>query len=99
MLFGAGLFGGLLGEIGGAVNSPNLERTATVIRYVTPFEWLYQSSLGRFIQGEGGFTETALRLGPFGGSIRGGAAVWLWSAVYVLAVGGAAATAFARRDL
>lgn len=99
MLFGAGLFGGLLGEIGGVVNSPKLEQTATVIRYVTPFEWLYQGSLGRLIQGEGGFAQAALRLGPFGGSVQGGSAVWLWSAVYVLVVGGATVLAFARRDL
>jgi ABC-type transport system involved in multi-copper enzyme maturation permease subunit len=99
MLFGAGLFGGLLGEIGDAVNSPNLEHTATVIRYATPFEWLYQSSLGRLIEGEGGFTEAALRLGPFGGSLRSGAAVWLWSAVYALAVASVTVLAFARRDL
>ena len=99
MLFGAGLFGGLMGEIGSAVNSHKLEQTATVIRYVTPFEWLYQSSLGRLIQGEGGLTETVIRLGPFGGSVHGGAAVWLWSAVYVLVVGGVTVLAFARRDL
>jgi Cu-processing system permease protein len=99
MLFGAGLFGGLLGEIGGAINSPNLEHTATVIRYVTPFEWLYQSSLGRLIQGEGGFGEAALRLGPFGGSLHGGAGVWLWSVAYVLVVSGATVLAFAHRDL
>ncbi len=99
MLFGAGLFGGLLGEIGGAVNSHKLEQTATVIRYVTPFEWLYQSALGRLIQGERGVTEIVIRLGPFGGSVQGGSAVWLWSAVYVLAVGSATVLAFARRDL
>jgi len=99
MLFGAGLFGGLLGEIGDALNSPKLEHTATVIRYVTPFEWLYQSSLGRLIEGEGGFTAAALRLGPFGGSLQGGSAVWLWSTVYVLIMAGVTTLAFSRRDL
>lgn len=99
MLFGAGLFGGLLGEIGDALNSPKLEHTATVIRYLAPFEWLYQSSLGRLIQGEGGFTRAALRLGPFGGSINGGTAVWLWSAVYALLMAAATVLAFSRRDL
>jgi len=99
MLFGAGLFGGLLGEIGDVVNSHKLEQTATVIRYVTPFEWLYQSSLGRLIEGESGVTQMALRLGPFGGSIGGGATAWLWSTVYVLLVSGVTVLAFARRDL
>jgi Cu-processing system permease protein len=99
MLFGAGLFGGLLGQIGENVNSHELEQTATIIRYVTPFEWLYQSSLGRLIQGENGVTEMVVRLGPFGGSVRGGSVVWLWSAAYVLVVGGATVLAFARRDL
>jgi ABC-type transport system involved in multi-copper enzyme maturation permease subunit len=99
MLVGAGLFGGLLGEIGDVVNSHKLEQTATVIRYVTPFEWLYQSSLGRLIEGESGITQVALRLGPFGGSIGGGTTAWLWSAVYVLLAAGVTALAFARRDL
>jgi ABC-type transport system involved in multi-copper enzyme maturation permease subunit len=99
MLFGAGLFGGLLGQIGGVVNSHKLEQTATIVRYVTPFEWLYQSSLGRLIEGENGVTEMVIRLGPFGGSVQGGTVVWLWSAVYVLAMGGATVLAFARRDL
>jgi ABC-type transport system involved in multi-copper enzyme maturation permease subunit len=99
MLFGAGLFGGLLGQIGENGNFPKLEQTATVIRYFTPFEWLYQSSLGRLIEGESGITQMAVRLGPFGGSVHGGTVAWLWSAVYVLAVGGVTAFAFARRDL
>lgn len=99
MLFGAGLFGGLLGEIGDVVNSHKLQQTATVIRYITPFEWLYQSSLGRLIQGESGITRAALQLGPFGGSVSGDSAVWLWSTVYALVVAGVAVLAFARRDL
>jgi len=99
MLFGAGLFGGLLGEIGDAVSSHKLEQTATVIRYFTPFEWLYQSSLGRLVQGESGFTESALRLGPFGGSISGGTTAWLWSVAYVLVVAGVTVLAFSHRDL
>ena len=99
MLFGAGLFGGLLGQIGESGNFPRLRQTATVIRYVTPFEWLYQSSLGRLIAGESGITQTALKLGPFGGSVGGGTAVWLWSSVYVLVVAGATVLTFSRRDL
>jgi ABC-type transport system involved in multi-copper enzyme maturation permease subunit len=99
MLFGAGLFGGLLGQIDANGSFPKLGQTATVIRYVTPFEWLYQSSLGRLIQGENGITQIALGLGPFGGSVQGGTTVWLWSAVYVLVVAGATVFAFARRDL
>ena len=100
MLFGAGMYGGLLGEIGEVRNSHGLRQTAAVIRYVTPFEWLYQSSLGRLIQGEGGVTQTIMRwLGPFGGSVNGGTAVWLWSAAYALVLAAATVFAFSRRDL
>jgi Cu-processing system permease protein len=99
MLFGAGLFGGLLGQIGESGGFPRLRQTATVIRYFTPFEWLYQGSLGRLIEGESGITQVALRLGPFGGSVGSGAGAWLWSAVYVLTVAGVTVLAFARRDL
>jgi ABC-type transport system involved in multi-copper enzyme maturation permease subunit len=99
MLFEAGLFGGILGEVGQAIGSTRLERIADVIRYFTPFEWLYQDALGRLIQGESTITSTVLRLGPFGGSVHGGPTVWLWSAVFAAVVAGATVVAFSRRDL
>jgi ABC-type transport system involved in multi-copper enzyme maturation permease subunit len=99
MFFGAGLFGGLMGEIGSAINSHHLEQIAGVIRYLAPFEWFYQSSLGHLIEGETAITQTIVNLGPFGGSVQTGAAVWLWSLAYALVVGGTAVASFAYRDL
>jgi ABC-type transport system involved in multi-copper enzyme maturation permease subunit len=99
MLFGAGLFGGLLGEVGQAIGSHKLETIADVVRVVTPFEWLCQDSLGRLVKGESSITDAVLRLGPFGGSVDPGTAVWLWAGAYVLIVAGAAAFAFSQRDL
>jgi Cu-processing system permease protein len=99
MLFGAGLFGGLLGEVGEVIGSPKLGQISSAIRYILPFEWLYQNALGRLIEGEQGLTRTVLRLGPFGGSIHPGAAAWLWSAAYFALAFGLTAVAFSRRDL
>ncbi|MGZ4399500.1 MAG: hypothetical protein ACXVYM_01360 [Gaiellaceae bacterium] len=99
MLFGAGLFGGLLGEIGRGIHSHRLEQVSSVIGYVMPFEWLYQDALGRLISGEQGLTRTVLTLGPFGGSVHGGSAVWIWALVYFTLIGTATAVALKRRDL
>jgi Cu-processing system permease protein len=99
MLFGAGLFGGLLGEIGRGIGSHRLEQISKVIGYVMPFEWLYQDALGHLIAGERGLTKTVLNLGPFGGSVQAGAAVWIWSLVYLVVTGAVAAVALERRDL
>jgi hypothetical protein len=76
-----------------------METIAQTMRFVTPFEWLYQDSLGRLIVGEDSITDAVLRLGPFGGSIDPGTAVWFWASAYVLIVAGATAFAFSRRDL
>jgi Cu-processing system permease protein len=99
MLFGAGLFGGLLGEIGRGIGSHRLQQVSEVIGYLMPFEWLYQDALGHLIGGERGLTKTVLNLGPFGGSVQAGAAVWVWSLAYFVLTSALAGFALARRDL
>jgi Cu-processing system permease protein len=99
MLFGAGLVAGLLGQIGEALNSDRLERIATVSSWVLPFEGLYQDGLNELTADTSGFTEFALSLGPFGGAQEGGAALRLWAVAYLVFVGLAAVSGFARRDL
>ncbi len=99
MLFGAGLVGGLLGQIGEALNSPTLERVAERTSLALPFEALYQDALRRLTTDSRGFTRFAVELGPFGGGQA--YAAWLpwWAALYGAAVLAAAAFFFARRDL
>ena len=99
MLFGAGLAAGLLGQIGDALSVETLENVAKVTSWLLPFEALYQAGLDSLTQDARGITGVIVRLGPFGGAQEGGPLLWAWTLVYLLLVGAAARTAFARRDL
>ena len=99
MLFGAGLTAGLLGQIAEAIGSDSLDDISRVATWVLPFEALYQLGLAELTADTVGFTRLAIDLGPFGGAQAGGAGLWLWSLAYLVAVGGVAVAAFARRDL
>ncbi len=99
MLFGAGLVGGLLGQIGEAINSPTLEQVAERTSWALPFEALYQDGLQRLTADSRGFTRFAVELGPFGGGQAYGAWLPWWAVLYCASVLGLAALTFARRDL
>jgi ABC-type transport system involved in multi-copper enzyme maturation permease subunit len=99
MLFGGGLVGGLLGQIGDALPSARLERAGTITSWALPFEALYQNALYAITADAQGFERVIVQLGPFGGAQAGGPELWLWTLVYLVIVGIAAAAAFARRDL
>jgi Cu-processing system permease protein len=99
MLFGAGLAAGLLGQIGDALSAETLEDVAQVSAWLLPFEALYQAGLDALTEDVRGVTGVVVRLGPFGGAQEGGSLLWLWTFAYLLLVGVAARTAFARRDL
>jgi ABC-2 type transport system permease protein len=99
MVFGAGLVAGLLGQIGEALSSETLKNVAQVASWILPFEALYQDGLDAITADTTGFTEAALRLGPFGGAQAAGAFLWPWTFVYLGLVGAAALSAFARKDL
>jgi ABC-type transport system involved in multi-copper enzyme maturation permease subunit len=99
MLFGSGLVAGLLGSIGHALDSSAVKTSATVAAWVLPFEALYQDALRQITSSTSGVTGFLLQLGPFGGAYIHGWGIRLWAAAYLVLVGVAAATAFARRDL
>jgi Cu-processing system permease protein len=99
MIFGAGLTAGLLGQIGEALGSRTLDRTADVVSWALPFEALYQAALSAITADTFGFTRLAINLGPFGGAEAASPALWPWTLVYLTLVGAGAAAAFARRDL
>jgi Cu-processing system permease protein len=99
MVFGAGLVAGLLGQIGEALGSETLMDVAQTASWVLPFEALYQDGLDAITADSSGFTEAALRLGPFGGAQAAGALLWPWVLGYLALVGAAALGAFARKDL
>jgi ABC-type transport system involved in multi-copper enzyme maturation permease subunit len=99
MLFGAGLVGGLLGQIGEGLDSQTLRDVSDRVSWALPFEALYQDGLHRLTAESAGFTRFALSLGPFGGAQVAGDNLPLWAATYLALVGVAAVAGFARRDL
>ena len=99
MIFGAGLVAGLLGTIGHALSSHQLERAAKIAAWVLPFEALYQDGLRQLTSKTSGLTGFLLELGPFGGAYTGGNSVRLWAAAYLVLVIAVAAIGFTRRDL
>ena len=99
MLFGGGLVGGLLRQIGEALPSKRLERAGTITSWGLPFDALYQNSLYGITATADGVDRVIIKLGPFGGAQAGGGALWLWSLAYLVIVGAIASRAFSRRDL
>jgi Cu-processing system permease protein len=99
MLYGAGLTGGLLGQIGEGIRSETLMRVSERTSWALPFEALYQDGLHRITADTVGLTRFAVQLGPFGGAQEGGSGLLLWAAAYLGLIGLAAVAAFARRDL
>jgi ABC-2 type transport system permease protein len=99
MLYGAGLLGGLLGQLGKVLSSPSLETTGKVTSWVLPYEALYQSGLNYLTASASGLTRVVVRLGPLGGATAGGPLLGLWTVVYIAGVGLGCIALFGRRDL
>ena len=99
MIFGAGLTGGLLGQIAEVIGSGTLDDVAKGTSWALPFEALYQAALSDITADTVGFTRLALDLGPFGGAQAVGAWLWPYTLVYLTAVGALALRAFRHRDL
>ena len=99
MIFGAGLVGGLLGQIGDALGSARLQSIADIVSTALPFEALYQAGLYLIATDETGFTRAAIELGPFGGSQEGSPGLVVFSVAYTAGALALAVAAFARRDL
>jgi len=99
MLFGAGLVGGLLGQIGDSIHSDTLSSIGTVTSWALPFEALYQAGLAELTADTVGITKLALSLGPFGGAQDASSLLWLFAIGYVLVVGAVADLIFRRSDL
>jgi Cu-processing system permease protein len=99
MIFGAGLVGGLLGQIGEALGSPRLGSIADFVSTALPFEALYQAGLHLITEDASGLTRTAIELGPFGGSQEAGPGLAVFALAYVAALLATAVWAFSRRDL
>ncbi|MDQ1684179.1 MAG: type transport system permease protein [Frankiaceae bacterium] len=99
MLLGAGMFAGLLGQVGHGINNPSLEHTAHLVSWGLPFEALYQDALARTTAGQAGTTRFLVNLGPFGGGHEAGSGLLLYVAGYLALVGVLSVVVTSRRDL
>jgi ABC-type transport system involved in multi-copper enzyme maturation permease subunit len=99
MVLGCGLFAGLLGQIGDAINSSGLERAAHLTSWALPFEALYQDGLALTTVEQTGLTGFVLRLGPLGGGDPAGQGLLVYVAGYLVVVAAVAIWATGRRDL
>jgi Cu-processing system permease protein len=99
MLFGAGLVGGLLGQIGHSIHSDTLSSIGTVTSWALPFEALYQAGLHALTADTSGITGVIVHLGPLGGAQATGPLLAPWVIGYAFLVVFLAGAAFARRDL
>jgi Cu-processing system permease protein len=99
MLLGAGMFAGLLAQVGHGIGNASLEHTAHVVSWALPFEALYQDGLARTTAGQAGATRFLVSLGPFGGGTEAGNKLLLYVAGYLVLVGVLSVIATARRDL
>jgi len=99
MLFGAGLVGGLLGQIGDSIHSDTLSSIGTITSWALPFEALYQAGLHALTSDTSGLTGVIVHLGPLGGAQPAGPLLGPWVVGYVLVVVALAGAAFVRRDL
>ena len=78
MLFGAGLVGGLLGQIGDAIHSDTLSSIGTITSWALPFEALYQAALHALTGETSGITGVIVHLGPLGGAQPAGPLLAPW---------------------
>jgi Cu-processing system permease protein len=99
MAYGAGLVGGLIGQIGYALPSQRLQDIGRDVSWALPFDALYQAGLHSLTAGTSGLTGVVVHLGPLGGAQSAGPALAAWSVAYLTVVLAAAGWAFSRRDL
>jgi ABC-type transport system involved in multi-copper enzyme maturation permease subunit len=99
MLFGAGIFAGLLTQVGEGIGSQRLLDVGTTASRAVPFEALYQAGLHELTSDTHGATQVIVQLGPFGGAHRAGPALYAWVVVYLVVLVSITAWRFRRSDL
>jgi hypothetical protein len=99
MVLGAGLFAGLLGQVGRGLRNDSLLHAAHVISWALPFEAVYQDALALTTSDHGGLTRFLVSLGPFGGGVVGGGWLWPYVVAYLAGVAAVTVAAASRRDL
>lgn len=98
MLFGVGLVGGLLEQLGTGIGVANVRRSGEWLSTALPFESMYQAALHEITSDVSGVSGIVVRLGPFGGARAASAALVLWALAWTGGVVALAAWRLRHRD-
>lgn len=98
MLFGAGLLGGLLEQLGTGIGVTSVRRSGEWISTALPFEAMYQAALHEITSDLAGVAGIVVRLGPFGGARDASAGLVLWAIMWTVAIVAVAAWRLRQRD-
>jgi Cu-processing system permease protein len=98
MLFGVGLVGGLLEQLGTAIQVASVRQAGEWLSTALPFEVMYQAALHEITSEVTGVSGIVVRLGPFGGAREASAALVVWALVWTAAIIALAAWRLRRRD-
>ena len=98
MLFGTGLIGGFLEQLGAGINVASVRRGGEWLSTALPFESMYQAALHAITADLPGVTGVVVRLGPFGGARAASAGLVLWTLAWTAAIVALAAARLRRTD-
>ncbi len=98
-VFGAGLLGGVLQQVGDTIGSERVEQLGDAIAWVLPFEALYQHALSAMGAGAPQNARDALDTTLFGGASSAPGWLALWGAAFFAVALGLALWRFRRQDL
>jgi hypothetical protein len=98
MLFGVGLIGGLLEQLGRGIKVSSVRDGGEWLSTALPFEAMYQAALHEITADLEGVTGLVVRLGPFGGARDASAGLILWAVAWTAAIVALAAWRLRRRD-
>lgn len=98
MLFGTGLIGGLLEQLGTGIKVASVRKSGEWLSTALPFESMYQAALHEITADLPGLSGVVVRLGPFGGAREATATLILWAAAWTAAIVALAAWRLRRTD-
>lgn len=98
MLFGTGLLGGLLEQLGAGIGVTRVHDGGEWLSNALPFEAMYQAALHAITSDVTGVSAIVVRLGPFGGAREASLGLVLWAVAWTAAIVALAAWRLRRRD-
>jgi ABC-type transport system involved in multi-copper enzyme maturation permease subunit len=86
MLFGTGLIGGLLEQLGQGIKVSSVQESGEWVSTLLPFEAMYQAALHEITSDISGVSGVIVRLGPFGGARETSIGLILWTLAWSAAI-------------